>query len=58
MTRDNLSRLVRAGLLTGIIDGLFPSLGREALEGGVSTALVGVLMHFGAAFGSIGREGD
>lgn len=73
MTRDTLSRLVRAGLLTGIIDGLFSSilsvafydstvtrlfqgvastlLGPEALEGGISTALVGVLMHFGVAFG-------
>lgn len=67
------SRLVRAGLLTGIIDGLFSSvlsvffydstvtrlfqgvastlLGREALEGGTRTALIGVLMHFGVAFG-------
>jgi hypothetical protein len=73
MTRDTLSRLVRAGLLTGLIDGLFSSvlsvafydstvtrlfqgvastlLGREALEGGVLTALIGVLMHFGVAFG-------
>jgi hypothetical protein len=73
MTRDNLSRLIRAGLLTGVLDGLFSSilsvafydstvtrlfqgvastlLGKEALDGGVSTALVGVLMHFGVAFG-------
>lgn len=73
MTRDHLSRLVRAGLLTGIIDGLFSSilsvvfydstvtrlfqgvastlLGREALDGGTRTALIGVLMHFGVAFG-------
>jgi len=73
MTRDNLSRLVRAGLLTGVIDGLFSSvlsvaaygstvtrlfqgvaatlLGKEALDGGTSTALIGVLMHFGVAFG-------
>jgi uncharacterized membrane protein YagU involved in acid resistance len=73
MTRDNLSRLVHAGLLTGITDGLFSSvlsvffydstvtrlfqgvastlLGKEALEGGISTALIGVLMHFGVAFG-------
>jgi|SRR5215213_4109332 len=73
MTRENLSRLVRAGLLTGVTDGLFSSvlsvafygstvtrlfqgvastvLGKEALEGGTSTALVGVLMHFGVAFG-------
>lgn len=73
MTRDTLSRLVRAGLLTGITDGLFASilsvafynstvtrlfqgvastlLGPEAIDGGISTALVGVLMHFGVAFG-------
>jgi hypothetical protein len=73
MTRDTLSRLVRAGLLTGVIDGLFSSvlsvafygstvtrlfqgvastlLGREAIDGGISTALIGVLMHFGVAFG-------
>lgn len=73
MTRDTLSRFVRAGLLTGVIDGLFSSvlsvafydstvtrlfqgvasvlLGKEALEGGVSAALIGVLMHFGVAFG-------
>ena len=66
-------RLVRAGLLTGVIDGLFSSLlsifaygstatrlfqgvaatllGREAFDGGASTAAVGVLMHFGVAFG-------
>jgi hypothetical protein len=73
MTRDALSRLVRAGILTGVIDGLFSSvlsaafydstvarlfqgvastlLGRAALDGGTRTALVGVLMHFGVAFG-------
>lgn len=73
MIRDPLSRLVRAGLLTGITDGLFAVvlsvgfygstvtrlfqgvastlLGREALDGGTRTALVGVLMHFGVAFG-------
>jgi hypothetical protein len=66
------SRLLRAGLLTGIVDGLFSSvlnvfaygstvsrlfqgvastlLGNGALEGGATTALVGVLMHFGVAF--------
>ena len=66
-------RLVRAGLVTGVVDGLFSSvlsvafydstvtrlfqrvastlLGEEALDGGISTALVGVLMHFGVAFG-------
>ncbi|MGH9324934.1 MAG: hypothetical protein ACRD3V_34265 [Vicinamibacteria bacterium] len=69
---DSLSRLVRAGLLTGIVDGLFSSvlnvvaygstvsrlfqgvastvLGNEAFDGGASTAMVGVLMHFGVAF--------
>ncbi len=73
MIRNPLSRLVRAGLLTGVTDGLFSSvlsvffydstvarlwqgvastlLGKEALEGGTRTALIGVLMHFGVAFG-------
>ena len=73
MNRDTASRLIRAGLLTGVIDGLFSSilatffygstatrlfqgvaatlLGREALDGGTPTALLGVLMHFGVAFG-------
>jgi hypothetical protein len=73
MIRNPLSRLLRAGLLTGITDGLFASvlsiffygstatrlfqgvastlLGKEALDGGTSTALIGVLMHFGVAFG-------
>lgn len=73
MTRDSLSRLVRAGLLTAVIDGLFSSvlsavfygstvtrlfqgvastlIGRRALEGGTPTALLGVLMHLGVAFG-------
>lgn len=72
-TSDALSRLVRAGLLTGVTDGLFSSvlsvvfyhstvarlfqgvastlLGPPALTGGTSTAVVGVLMHFGVAFG-------
>lgn len=71
MIQDPWSRLLRAGLLTGIIDGLFASvqavlngstltrlwqgvasvlLGKEALEGGTTTALIGVLMHFGVAF--------
>jgi hypothetical protein len=67
------SRLVRAGLLTGISDGLFASvlavfflhssvpllwqgvastlLGKAAFVGGTRTALIGVLMHFGVAFG-------
>jgi uncharacterized membrane protein YagU involved in acid resistance len=73
MIRSPLSRLVRAGLVTGVLDGLFSSvlsvvfydstvtrlfqgvastlLGKEALDGGTRTALVGVLMHFGVAFG-------
>jgi hypothetical protein len=68
-----LSRLLRAGLLTGVLDGLFSSvlsvafyhstvtrlfqgvastlLGPAALDGGVKTAALGVLMHFGVAFG-------
>ena len=72
MTRDALSRLVRAGLLTGITDGLFSSIlsvafyhstvarlfqgvastviGGNAFNGGIPTALLGVLMHFGVAF--------
>ena len=67
-----LARLVRAGLLTGVVDGLFSSilsvafygstvtrlfqgvastlLGREALDGGIRTALIGLAMHFGVAF--------
>lgn len=71
--RDVLARLVRAGLLTGVVDGLFSSilsvaayqstvsrlfqgvasvlLGAEALSGGTRTAAIGVLMHFGVAFG-------
>lgn len=73
MPKDALSRWIGAGLLTGVVDGLFASvqsvffndstvtrlfqgvastlLGREAYEGGASTALIGVLMHFGVAFG-------
>jgi len=73
MISDSSSRLVRAGLLTGVTDGLFSSvlsvafygstvtrlfqgvaatlLGQEALDGGTPTALLGVLMHFGVAFG-------
>ncbi|MEP6493326.1 MAG: hypothetical protein ABJF01_11650 [bacterium] len=73
MTRDNLRRLLRAGVLTGVSDGLFSSvlsvafygstvtrlfqgvastlLGKAALEGGTPTALIGILMHFGVAFG-------
>jgi hypothetical protein len=73
MNRNVLSRLLRAGLLTGITDGLFSSilatvfyhstvmrlfqgvastlLGKQAFDGGAPTALLGVLMHFGIAFG-------
>lgn len=68
-----MARLVRAGLMTGIVDGLFSSvlaavfygstvtrlfqgvastlIGPDAFAGGASTALLGVLMHFGVAFG-------
>jgi hypothetical protein len=71
--RDNLSRLVRAGLVTGVTDGLFSSvltvvayhstvqrlfqgvagvvLGQAAFDGGIATAVIGLLMHFGVAFG-------
>lgn len=73
MIRNPLSRLLLAGLVTGIIDGLFSSvlsvafydstvarlfqgvastlLSKEALDGGTRTAVIGVLMHFGVAFG-------
>jgi hypothetical protein len=71
--RGGISRLLRAGLLTGVTDGLFSSvlsvvfyhstvarlfqgvasvlLGRGALDGGTATAGIGLLMHFGVAFG-------
>jgi len=71
--RATLSRLMRAGLLTGVTDGLFSSvlsvafyhstvtrlfqgvastlLGPAAFDGGLKTAALGVLMHFGVAFG-------
>ena len=73
MNRDTASRLVRAGLVTGVTDAIFSSvlvsvfyhstvmrlwqgvasvlLGKEALNGGITTALIGLLMHFGVAFG-------
>jgi hypothetical protein len=73
VTTGALPRLVRAGLLTGIVDGLFSSflaafvygstatrlfqgvaatvLGPAAFDGGQAAALVGLLMHFGVAFG-------
>jgi len=71
--RDALSRVARAGVLTGVTDGLFSSvlsvafyhstvqrlfqgvastlLGAEAFNGGALTFALGVLMHFGVAFG-------
>jgi hypothetical protein len=70
---DETSRLVRAGLLTAVTDGLFATvqsavtpgstvmklwqsvastvLGKSAYDGGLPTALFGVLMHFCVAFG-------
>lgn len=71
MTREALFRVLRAGLLTGVTDGMFSSvlsvafygstvtrlfqgvaatlLGVQAFDGGIGTALVGVVMHFGVA---------
>ncbi len=67
-----LFRLLIAGLLTGIVDGLFATvqsllngspptrlwqnvaftvLGPASFEGGTRTALIGLLLHFGVAFG-------
>jgi len=73
LSRESLSRLVRAGLSTGVIDGLFSSVlsaffygstvsrlfqgvagvlvGDEAFNGGIPMVALGVLMHFGVAFG-------
>lgn len=72
MIRAPLSRLARAGLLTGVVDGAFACvlsaiyngnatrvwqgvastlLGPSAMVGGMRTTAVGVLMHFGVAFG-------
>lgn len=70
---DRLSRLLQAGLLTGVSDGLFSSIlsvafyhstvaklfqgvasaliGKSAFDGGTATASLGILMHFGVAFG-------
>src|SRR4051794_17430054 len=72
MTLNKPSRIIAAGLLTGMIDGLFSSilsvafygssvtrlfqgvasvlLGRGALQGGTSSAITGILVHFGVAF--------
>ena len=66
-------QFVRAGLVTGITDGLFSRalaafaygstvtrlwqgvaavlLGAAAFDGGTRTAMIGLLMHFGVAFG-------
>src|ERR1041385_3442360 len=68
-----MSRLIRAGLLTALIDGTFSGvlaqffygssatrlfqgvaatlLGPDAMNGGTPTALLGVAMHIGVAFG-------
>lgn len=69
---DASRRLVRAGLLCGVVDGLWAvaltliygrtvtglfqgvaatAFGPAMLEGGVATALLGVGIHFGVAFG-------
>lgn len=66
-------RIVRAGIITAIVDGTFSSvlsaafygstvtrlfqgvaatlLGPSAIDGGARTAVIGVLMHVGVAFG-------
>ena len=67
------SRILRAGLLTGVMDGMFSSIlsvafydssatrlfqgvagvligAQPAMDGGVPTALLGLLMHFAVAF--------
>ena len=71
--RDLVPALVRAWLVTGVVDGLFSSalsvfaygstvsrlfqgvasvlIGPTAFDGGVPTVLLGLLMHFGVAFG-------
>src|SRR3954452_3758425 len=70
---STITRLIRAGLATGVADGLFSSalsafvygstvtrlfqgvasvlIGASAFEGGTRTAALGLLMHFGVAFG-------
>lgn len=72
MNRDTTSRLLRAWLVTAVVDALFSSilvsvfyhstvmrlwqgvasvlLGKGALDGGTTTAVIGLLMHFGVAF--------
>jgi hypothetical protein len=71
--RPGVDRLVRAGVLTSLVDGAFSGIlaaffygssvtrlfqgvaatliGPKALEGGASTAAIGMLMHVGVAFG-------
>jgi hypothetical protein len=71
--KDAWSRVARAGILTGVIDGLFSSVlsvvfyhstvqhlfqgvastlfGKEAFYGDYLTFAIGVIMHFGVAFG-------
>ena len=71
--RELMPALVRAWLVTGVVDGLFSSalsvfaygstvsrlfqgvaavlLGPTAFDGGAPTVSLGVLMHFGVAFG-------
>ena len=72
MNDNAWSRLLRAGLLTAVVDGLFACvqtvfynstvtrlwqgvaatlLGQASFQGGTRTALIGVLMHIGVAFG-------
>ena len=70
--RGRMARLLRAGLLTAVVDGLFSStlsvaaygstvsrlfqgvasvlLGADAFNGGLRTAVIGVLMHVLVAF--------
>lgn len=72
MTNARLTAWVRAGVTTGMVDGLWACilsagfygstvmrlwqgvastlLGPSALDGGATTALIGVAMHFGVAF--------
>ncbi len=73
MIKDPIKHLLRAWLLTAVVDGAFSGalaqffygstavklfqgvastvLGKEAMDGGTQTALIGLLMHFGVALG-------
>ncbi len=73
LAQPGLDRLVRAGVVTSLVDGAFSGvlatffygssvtrlfqgvaatlIGPRALEGGVATAALGILMHVGVAFG-------